>query len=72
MINFSTNRPQVVLGAHAVESDSEDHVTIVGSKVTVHPGWDDNTLENDVSVIELSQDAPLSSKALIKKLMKIN
>jgi len=67
-----TNRPQVVLGAHEVESDTEDHITISGSKVTVHPDWDSNTLENDVSVIQLSQAAPLSAKIQPVKLAPSN
>lgn len=57
-----TNRPEVVLGAHEVESETEDHITISGSKVTVHEGWNSNTLENDVSVIQLSQAVSLSGK----------
>lgn len=60
--NSSTNRPEVVLGAHEVESETENHITISGSKVTVHPGWDSTTLENDVSVIELSQEVTLNGK----------
>lgn len=62
-VDHRTNSPQVVLGAHKIQSNEETQVIITGSKVTVHENYDEaDNLRNDIAIIELPQEAELNGK----------
>merc|ERR1712079_245913 len=55
----------IMAGAHNVRASSEPHrVEITSYNGWTHPGWNHNTLENDIALIELP--SPLSFNEYIK------
>lgn len=67
---FRTNQPQVVLGAHRVQSTESTQVIVTGSKVIVHASWNPNTLTNDIALIQLPQNVQLTSKFFVNVIFK--
>merc|ERR1712154_440267 len=55
----------IMAGAHNVRASSEPHrVEITSYNGWTHPGWNHNTLENDIALIELP--SPMSFNEYIK------
>jgi secreted trypsin-like serine protease len=52
---------EVILGAHNISNPNEDtQVTIAGKQTIMHDGYDDDTLRNDVTLIQLAEPAPIN------------
>lgn len=62
----------MVLGAHNPQSNEDTQVVLIGSKVTVHEGYDEaDNVRNDIAIIELPQEVEFNGRSIILIFLKI-
>ncbi|XP_049824079.1 brachyurin-like [Aethina tumida] len=57
---FGIPSATVVLGAHNIRQEEDSQIKIMSTNFTVHEDWDRQTLRNDIALIHLPEDVPLS------------